>query len=333
LTATCSISRRTIAGWEAVALENGRLRVAVLPAKGADVVELVDLESGIDLLFKAPWGLLPPGSPPREGSGDIEFVWNYEGGWQELFPNVNDASSFDGVAVPFHGEAALLPWEAEVVRDDGDEVALRLSVRLRLLPFRLERVLRLRAGARELEVEGTVSNEGPARLPFVWGHHCVVGPPFLEAGCRIDVARATIVTLERIWEDTARLEPGRRSAWPDAPLRSGGTVDLSQVPGPEAGSHDDVYLGDLADGSIAVTNPRLALTFRLRWDPSVFRWIILWQPYGGAVAPDLAGSYALGVEPWTSRLPLADSVESGDARWLEPGERFSTSLVASIHRA
>src|SRR5262245_12678897 len=151
-----SVSRRTIEGWEAVVLENERLRVAVLPAKGGDVVELVDLESGADVLFKAPWGLRPPGSPPREGSGDIEFVWNYEGGWQELFPNVNDACTVDGVAVPFHGEAALLPWDVEVL---DEEAAVRLTVRLDVLPFRLERVLRLRPDAAELEVEGTATNE------------------------------------------------------------------------------------------------------------------------------------------------------------------------------
>ncbi|HEY2935540.1 MAG TPA: DUF4432 family protein [Gaiellaceae bacterium] len=333
MTGGCSISRLLLAGWDAVVLENGRLRVAVLPDKGADIYELVDLASGVDVLFKAPWGLLPPGSPPREGSGDIEFVWNYEGGWQELFPNVNDACSVDGSAVPFHGEAALLPWETEILHEDAEEVAARFSVRLRSLPFRLERVLRLRRGAPELEVEGTVTNEGSERLPFVWGHHCVVGPAFLEAGCRIDVSGGTIVTLDRIWEDTARLEPGQRSTWPEARLRDGGTVDLSEVPGPEAGSHDDLYLGDLADEAIAVTNPRLGLIFRLRWDASVFRWIILWQPYGGALAPDLAGSYALGVEPWTSRHCLAESVEAGEATWLEAGERFSTTLVASTDSA
>jgi len=323
-------SRSVLEGWDALVLENGRLRVTVLPAKGGDVVELVDVESGVDVLFKAPWGLRPPGSPPREGSGDIEFVWNYEGGWQELFPNVNDGCTVDGVEVPFHGEAALRPWEVEVL---DEEAAVRLSVRLDVLPFRLERVLRLRPGTAELEVEGTATNESSTRLPFVWGHHCVVGPPFLEAGCRVDLAGGTIVTLDRIWEDTARLEPGQRSPWPDARLRSGGQVDLSAVPGEEAGSHDDVYLGELVEGTIAVANPRLGLAFRLRWDPSVFRWIVLWQPYGGALAPDLAGSYALGVEPWTSRLCLADSVEAGEACWLEPGERFSTAVVASVERA
>jgi hypothetical protein len=78
-------------GWRALTLTSDKLEVTVLPDKGADIYALADLESGIDPLFKAPWGLQPPGSPPREGSAGEKFLENYEGSWQELFPNTNDA--------------------------------------------------------------------------------------------------------------------------------------------------------------------------------------------------------------------------------------------------
>jgi galactose mutarotase-like enzyme len=312
----------TVSGWDAVTLESERLRVTVLPEKGADVVELVHVPSGVDVLFKAPWGLRPPGAPPREEADGLEFIGNYEGGWQELFPNANDASSYDGVDIPFHGEVALLPWEAEL--DDG---ALRLTVRCRLLPFRLERVMHVE---RELTVEGTVTNEGDRRLPFVWGQHLVLGPPFLEADCRLDLPATTIVTADQVWEETARLEPGQRSQWPHAQLRGGGTVDLREVPGPEAGSHDDLFVGGFSEGRATVVNPRLGLTFTLRWDEQVHPWVVLWQPYGGAADPSLAGSYGLGVEPWTSRHCLSRALEAGEARWLDPGESLSTRVVASV---
>jgi len=57
---------------------------------------------------------------------------------------------------------------------------------------------------------------------------------------------------------------------------------------------------------------------------------VLWQPYGGAVDPSLAGSYALGLEPWTSRHNLARAIDNGEATWLEPGDSLSTAVVASI---
>ena len=50
---------------------------------------------------------------------------------------------------------------------------------------------------------------------------------------RFDPAAQTIVTIPEMYEDTARLEPGQRSAWPNARLRAGGTADLRDIPGPE----------------------------------------------------------------------------------------------------
>lgn len=314
----------SLEGWAVERLEDALLRVTILPEKGADIVELLHKPSGIDPLFKAPWGLQPPGSPPREGSADLEFLWNYEGGWQELFPNVNEAVVHRGMTIPFHGEVATLPWR---VRRMGDQ-ALHCSVRCRRTPFRLERLMRLEQGA--LVLDETVTNESQEPAHFVWGHHCVLGPPFLEKGCRLQVPARTVETISELWENTARLEPGQSGPWPRARLRRGGTVDLGVVPGPEAGSHDDVYLRDLEDGWAAVESPRLGLAFRLEWDPSVFRWLISWQPYGGALEKPLAGSYALGVEPWVTRLNLEQAVAQGESIELEGGASFSTAIRAGF---
>jgi hypothetical protein len=312
-----------------VVLESDLLRVSVLPGKGADIYELVDRRTGVDLLFKGPWGLQPPGSPPLEGSGGDEdaFMWNYEGGWQELLPSVNEACTHRGARIPFHGEVASIPWTAEILEETGDEVAVRFWTRCRRTPLRLDRVMRLRQGEPELLLEGAVTNESDEPAEFVWGQHCVVGPPFLESGCRLEIPARTIVTTPELWEpETARIEPRQSVGWPHAPLRAGGTVDLRDVPGPETGSHDDVYVTDLEQGWLSVTNPRLGLRFRLEWDPQVFRWITLWMPYGGAVAKPLSGSYALGVEPWTSRLNLERAVEAGEAIQLAGRANLQTTM-------
>ena len=73
------------------------------------------------------------------------------------------------------------------------------------------------------------------------------------------------------------------------------------MPGPEAGSHDDVYLTDLAEGWVEVESPATGLAFRLDFDAALFRWLISWQPYGGAEAMPLAGS----VRPWHRAMGLA----------------------------
>lgn len=316
-------------GHPAIRLENDLLRVAVLPGKGADVCEFVHRPSGVDFLLKTPAGLRPPGPRPP-----ADFLENYEGGWQELLPNANDACQYRGAQIPFHGEVALLPWDWVVERDDEAESAVRLTVRCRQTPFRLERVMRLRQREPALELVETLTNDSPSPADFVWGHHLVLGGSFLGAGCRLELPASLLVTPEELYEPaTARLAPGQREPWPWARGRRPGDaqrIDLRAIPGPEAHTHDDAYLTGLAQGYAAVTNPRLALTFRLEWDPQVFPWVVLWQPYGGADLPPLTGIYGLGLEPWTSRFNLEQAVRHGQARTLEGGQSLTTTLRASV---
>jgi hypothetical protein len=80
------LSQSMLNGWRALTLFSDLLEVTVLPDKGADIYALTDRASGIDPLFKAPWGLQPPGSPPREGSAGAAFLENYEGSTADLGP-------------------------------------------------------------------------------------------------------------------------------------------------------------------------------------------------------------------------------------------------------
>ena len=324
------VSEGAISGWRAVRLTSDELSVTVLPDKGADIYQIVDRASGVDPLFKAPWGLQPPGAKPRAGSDGAEFLENYEGGWQELFPSTNDACTYRGAPVPFHGEVAVRPWNWWVEADDASQAAVGLSVECRTVPLRLERIMRLHHGARQLVLEERVTNLSPDPVEFVWGHHCVLGPPLVAAGAELRAPTATIITPPEPWEDTARLDPGQRSAWPMARLRGGGRTDLTRVPGRGAGSHDDVYLTDLDGGWVEVGQPALGLGFRLDWDPGVFRWIISWQPYGGARTMPLRGAYGLGIEPWVSGGNLEQALADGSALRLASNGTLQTWLTASI---
>lgn len=217
-------------------------------------------------------------------------------------------------------------------QETAEEVVVRFSVRCRQTPFRVERRMRLKRGQATLHLEETVVNESATPAHFVWGHHCVIGAPFLEAGCRLHAPARLLYTAPRIGEETARLAPGQREPWPLARLRDGGTVDLRNIPGPEAGTHDGAFLTDLTDGWVAVSNPRLNVTFSLHWDPAVFKWLIVWQPYGGCQTMPLTGIYGLGIEPWTTRHNLEQAVADGEAIELAGGANFSTTVQAALMR-
>ncbi|MEO8608401.1 MAG: DUF4432 family protein [Chloroflexota bacterium] len=328
----CRIRTGFEAGHPALYLENDLIQITVLPEKGADIYAFRHKPTGLDFLWKNPVGLWPPGSPHHDGSGDFEFLQNYEGTWQELFPSCNDPTTYNGQKIPFHGEVVHLSWTYRIEEQHEDRLAVRFSVETKATTFRLERVMRLERDSMRLVLDETVTNIGAEAQHFVWGHHCVVGGPWLEAGCKLDMPAKTITTIEQIYEEkTARLAPGQHEPWPHALDRKGGRVDLSVIPGPEVHSHDDVYLTDLTAGWITVTNPRLNISFGLEWDAQVFKWIISWQPYGGAeVLPFKGLPYAAGIEPWISSKPLGAAVEAGEAILLAPGASFSTQVVAKV---
>jgi galactose mutarotase-like enzyme len=316
-----------VGGHAAVWLENELLRLTILPEKGADIYEFVHKPSGVDLMMRTPAGLQPPGELPP-----ADFLDNYEGAWQELFPNTGDPCEYRGKMLPMHGEVALLPWAYHVEQDDDTATAVRFTVRCAQTPFRLERLMRLNAGESTVEVEGRVTNEGDEAAHFVWGHHVVVGGAFLEGGCIVDAPAGFIETPAEPYEsELARLLPGQSSPWPFARGRDPDErIDLRQVPGPEMQSHDDAFLTALAHGEVSVTNLRLGLRFTLNWDARLFRTIILWQPYGGPARMPLQGAYGLGIEPWVAGGNLQHAIARGEALLLAPGEQLTTRLFASV---
>jgi len=319
----------SVAGWRAITMVTDLLSATVLPDRGAEIHALVDRAAGVDVLFHAPWGLAPPGAPPREGAGGHAFLERYAGGWQELFPSCDPPCRYRGRTIPFHGEVATRAWAVEAAA----EAALDCTITCETAPFRLERRMHLADDRAALVLDETVTNVGDEPWELTWGHHIVLGPPFLQAGCRLEPAARTLETGQSAWEETARLALGQRRSWPDAALAVGGEVDLSHVPGPEIDSHDDVYLTDLLAGEIAVVNPLLGRTVRVRFDPGLFRWIVAWQPYGGAHTLPLRGTYALGIEPWVARVPLAEAAAAGEAITLEAGGRLTTTLEFALEDA
>lgn len=314
------ITASLLNGHKALWLENEQLKLAVLPEKGADIPLMFHQPSGKQLLLQTPHGLQPPGKFPQS-----EFLENYEGGYQELFPSCGGPCDVDGLSLPEHGEVALLPWEYEISgRND-----LRLWVTCRQLPFRLERRMRLRSA--RLEMDEQVTNIGPEERPFVWGHHFTLGGDFLEEGCRVEMPAGRIATPAVLYEpETARLEENQWETWPFARgRREGEIIDLSHVGGPRIHSHDDAFITMFTAGRLSVINPRLKMHVSLAWDAAVFPWVTYWMPYGGADLPPLTGAYGVGIEPWVYCGNLAEALKAGEALHLGAGQSLRTAW--SVH--
>ncbi|MCU4751199.1 DUF4432 family protein [Halobacteria archaeon AArc-curdl1] len=319
---------------DAAVLENQALRVMVLTGKGGDIVEFRDKRTDVDVLWRTPHTWTAPGDRYIPA---IDSSWNehYPGGWQVNLPIAGGGMEIDGGSYGLHGESALLPWEATVVRDDGEAVTLRLRVDLIRYPFSVERELTLRAGESKLHIDESVTNRGEVPLEYVWQQHITLGEPLLSPASRLDLPEATGVNPA--YGDgfpNARLEDDVTYDWPHAPGKDGGTVDLREIPPRSAGVHDQSFAVDMADGWYALTNPDLNLGFALRFPLDPFECLWYWQPFGGYhESPWFNRNYNVGLEP-TTRSPAeqraSETAENGKSvmNVIEPGETVDASFTA-----
>jgi hypothetical protein len=314
----------------AVVLADDRIRVTLLPERGADIHAIEDLRPGVDVLWKTPWGLRRRGAHgAREGSAEA-WLDTYAGGWQVLLPSGGGPSTHRGVHHSYHGEACSLPWTATIATaaDGGDRVELR--VRLKDSPLLVERVVSLVPGKGEVVVAERVTNESDRPLEYMWVHHPAFGAPLVAPGARIRTSASTILADASHDGPGNPLEPGTGHEWPIVRARDGGQVDLSVIPPAASGRRLLGYLGGFAEGTASIENDALDLACTLSWDLDVFPHAWLWQELGSTEGPPWLGrAYTIAIEPATSfpATGLGGVVEtSATHRILAAGEVAATRL-------
>jgi hypothetical protein len=301
-------------------LSNRHIEVTILPDKGADIYALVDRRTGVDVLFKSPWGLRSPGPWLRAASTMERWVEAYPGGWQLLLPNGGDECTEGGVTWGYHGEAALVPWQVL----GRAEQAATLETELFSVPLRVHREFLLDGPV--LRLTETVTNTSPTGLEVMWSHHPAFGAPFLDRGCLLS-AGATSVLADDEAPGTL-LAPGSRHGWPVARTAAGGDLDLRMIPGPDDSRAVLAYLGDFTSGYFAITNPRLRLGVGLRWPLDPFGHAWLWQEVtSGEGWPWYRRAYAVAVEP-ASTIP-GHGMSAARAKGY-PGVRFAAGQARQV---
>ena len=314
-------------GWDVVRLTSDLVEVDVLPGKGGDILSARWRPLDVDVLWQTPWGLRPPGAVGTGGDSVTALMESYPGGWQTVFPNGGNAEVAHGVEWGMHGEAWLAPWDWSV----GDDSAVELTTRLVRSPFTLRKVVSLDGAA--LTVTETATNEGRVPVEAMWSHHPAFGAPLLGAGARLETAARTVVV-----DDARDLPPGDllvggRGSWPHAPARSGGTVDLRELPGPGDVADRFAYLTDFDRGWAALSNPGLGLRAELEWDLTTMPHAWLWlEAHATPTFPWYGAAYVLGVEP-ASSFPgqgLTAARANGTALRFLPGETRTATVTLRL---
>lgn len=314
-------------GWKVIRLRSDELQVDLVPGKGGDIIQARWLPQELDLLWSSPWGLRERGSVPTAGDSYANFMENYPGGWQTIFPNGGGETASSGVRQGFHGEACLASWEWEA-RESGVELVTNL-VRS---PFRLTKTITLKGS--QLQVHEVAENIGGERFEAMWCHHPAFGAPFLGEGSTLDTAARRFIS-----DDEARsgdLVPGRESAWPYAVGRDDEKIDLRVVPGESAGIARLGYLTDFERGWAAITSQNNRVRAELEWNRDVFPYAWLWlEARASPGFPVYKGWYVMAVEP-ASSYPASgiEEVTRRNGRLLafEAGQSRAATVSLTLER-
>lgn len=213
---TCSITDDWVyKGMKVVFLENHLIKIGILVDRGSDIFEFRYKPKDLDPLLRLPKGIRNPlqeqnQMPNLQG----KFEEYYYGGWQETLPN-SPVFNYRGAVLGQHGEVALVPWNYSIVKNDPDEVQLRVWIRLLKIPLLLEKTFTLKKDKPRLFISEKLTNEGGSHLDIMWGQHIAFGLPFLKEGVEIETNAKTFTADPGISEPR-RFSPGTEYSWPMA---------------------------------------------------------------------------------------------------------------------
>lgn len=276
--------------YAAVVMENEVFRLTMLPGKGSDIIELLHKPSDTDFAWFTQLGLR------RKEAIFADYQSQYQGGWQEIFPSLSAEHHHQGMPMPRYGEAALVEWAYDIVRDDPKEIGVRFSYTCRTMPLRLEKTVIMKSGVPGFSFTETATNLSPAPLHADWGHHITFGTPFLQPGTVIELPTEELpkfVTLEK-----------------------GAPYDFS-------------VHNKLTDGMYRLLRPD-GIGAEVRWNKERWPCLWFWREFGGNLGGPYYGcNYNVGLEMFSSppAHTLAENVEKGTAIAFEP----YASLDAELH--
>lgn len=333
-TGKCTISDDwSLKGMNVVWLENDFLRIGILAGRGSDIFEFRYKPKDVDFMLRLSKGILNPNLDfSQQRATNNQFEDYYYGGWQEILPN-SPAFNYRGAALGQHGEVSLTPWKHAIIENTPEKVSVKLWTRPLRMPILIEKTLTLEAGKATLFIDEKLTNQAGTHLDIVWGHHIAFGLPFLNEGAKI-TTNARRFLAEPLMPPQRRFKPGVESDFPKALNINGKDDDASIVPPESAAAYSELaYLSGFDDSAFyALKNEEKNVGFAVRWDARLFKHVWYWQErYATQDAPWWGSTYAVALEPWTSRWQPDPNkaIEAGEWLRLAAGEVVTTRLEAS----
>jgi hypothetical protein len=248
-----------------------------------------------------PWFRANSGKPYSQASDGAfwkaELLYHIAGNFP-CIPSFGGGGNINGVNMPPHGWTANLPWHfCSSGADEESGACWALSSMEspdKAMPLSFKKIDALIPGQNIHYTSIEIKNNGNADMEICAGWHNTVGAPFLTEGCRISAVASVWSTAPHgsEFDPTTRLAIEKEfSSLSQAPLGSGGKIDIGHVPGPIG--YTDFATGlidtDVTLGWSAVVNPFLKAVYLCFFpgpagaaeDDFIFRFNNLWMHYSG----------------------------------------------------
>lgn len=273
------ITETEFKGLHAIKLENGNIRVIVIPELGGKVASLIEKKNNFEFLFQHKKDQF---LKPELYSDFAEFDAS---GFDDCFPSV-DFCSVDlkdrKINYPDHGEIWSSQMKVEAVND-----MLNLSCSSKILPYRYEKKITLRNNI--LTIDYCIVNTGDETFPCIWTMHGLLN---CEEDMEIILPDGTDSIL-MVQNSKILGVSGTVHSYPEARTCDGDIYRLNKIQSCSAGKTEKFYIhGDLREGKCGVYYPSVNLSYNIFFDKKILPYLGVWITEGG-----FRGDYNIALEP------------------------------------
>lgn len=304
-------------GLDVIEVENGVLRLWVLPGRGLDLGRLS--YHGVNLSFLSKGGFA---QSAHYDSYQMEGLHTFAGGMLTTcgLRNVGGANECDGESFGFHGRIGQTPAEELGIHYclDGDKPFIRITgtvreARLFGTLLELHRCITVYYGEPSFTVEDCVRNLSPNKTEIMLLYHCNIGYPLLSEDAEFLTGNKF---LRPVSEAAAKGVEKRYSFKPPVPEEPEQCFYYTQRACSEG----------YAFG--ACVNEKLGLGLAVRSDPRELPLMCNWQSWA-------SGDYAMGIEPATCYVDgRANNKRAGQLESLEAfGEKHVRLTFEALDRS
>lgn len=293
---------------EAAILDNGAVRVVVLPRLGGRIWELTDV------LRERQWIWHRPGAALVQLPGGASYDDNWAGGWEELFPN-DAPGTLEGRMLHDHGVWWSAAWRV-LALSDAEGPRLRIGADFPEYSVICEKEIFLPTGRGECIVSYWIRNQGESTLPFLFKQHL---PVALRADSRLLLPGGRVTPVDPSF---GNLLPGPGPyAWPNA-----AGVDLSTVLPVSCKAREFVYVSELPEAWCGVVDRGSGAHLTMHFDAALVPYVWLFMSYGG-----WRDCHTVVLEPCTN-MPkdLHEAVRLRQSACLAPEATFSTRVAVQL---